>query len=326
MYKLTFKKAFGIEHIPVDSFFWFLELAGADYNFPFNDKSIKFTIGRFGTTDQEKTVLSLFRHSDERDLNYIAEIPTLDVSFNVEVNIPPNINEKWKEISIANELIKPFIHDALSAINHFFDSCRDVKYLEKRGSKEWRSQQTTLIPQMTDAEFRTFLFYIFESNNKKFIGCFSAGQARTASPLNNKFKNKLQRNLEQDIPLERKLMVRAWEYFFQEDLKSSVIYSAMVIELVLASALRKTFTSRSIASVSRIDKFIEQTSNRLLSTVVLGFLGIGDETLREGLAQVFELRNGLVHGGRRSVSREDAQTALDHAEKFMIIIENTNIK
>ena len=96
MYKLTFKKAFGIEHIPVDSFFWFLELTGADHNFPFNDKSIKLAIGRFGTTDQEKTVISLFRHSDERDLNYIAEIPTLDVSFNVEVNIPSNINKKWK--------------------------------------------------------------------------------------------------------------------------------------------------------------------------------------------------------------------------------------
>jgi len=84
----------------------------------------------------------------------------------------------------------------------------------------------------------------------------------------------------------------------------------------MTKVVRKRLAEGAAATSSRIDKFIEETSNRLLCTVVFGQLGIGEESLRSGLADVFELRNRLVHGKQYQATREETQAALDGMEKL----------
>jgi len=110
--------------------------------------------------------------------------------------------------------------------------------------------------------------------------------------------------------------VAAWEYFHEEDCRSAIVHAASAIERVMTKVVRKRLAEGAAATSSRIDKFIEETSNRLLCTVVFGQLGIGEESLRSGLADVFELRNRLVHGKQYQATREETQAALDGMEKL----------
>ena len=321
--KLTFKKAFGIELLPLDTTLWLHELQSGEYELTIGKAHIRIGIGRFGTTDQEKFAISMFRHADERALASIHEIPTFDVSLDVDIDIPESLFDKWQENSIANDVVGPFIDVAFRALSRFIDGYRHVKYLAQRDSAQWRKQETLLVPQMTERQFTTYLFYVLETGGRTFIGSFSFGRTIMSTPLDANIKEKLQETIQRESPLDRKLILKAWEYLFQEYFRSAVIYSATVIELAVARIIRKSFISRSVGSTSQIDKFIEETSNRLLCTVILGLLGIGDDLLRDGLAEIFEIRNGLIHGVRRSVSREDAETALDRTEKLLtLLVEN----
>lgn len=127
-----------------------------------------------------------------------------------------------------------------------------------------------------------------------------------------------------EIPLEKKLIVKSWEYLFAEDYRNSIIYAAMVLELAISKKLRKEFNSKSVASKRSIDKFIDNVSNRLLCTVILGLLKIGNEQLRTEIAKIFDIRNGLIHGKRKIIREEEAKDALYHTEELLKMIDNNN--
>ena len=136
---------------------------------------------------------------------------------------------------------------------------------------------------------------------------------------------RMQQSMQQELPLDRKLIVKAWEYFFQEDFRNTVIYSAMVIEWNLTRIVRRSFSSGSVGTSSQIDRFIDQTSKRLLCTVILGLLGIGDSNWRNELANILELRNSILHGGRKDVGRQCAELALNRTEELSQVLENENM-
>ena len=321
--KLIFKKAFGIQAMPMEHVFWCLELGKDTYKCTCSGKHGFINVGSFGINDQQKQVLSNFYHSDERMLSNISEIPTIDISLDVNMHISKTLEEKWKEGSIINDLVEPIIEDAFMILNHFFDAYRDIKYSTYRKSKEWEKKEIALVPRITENEFKTFLFYTLSMGKKTFVGCFSEGQSTVGGPFTADMKTMLQKSMNNSIPLYRRLIVRTWEYYFQEDFRSTVIYSATIIEIILAKIIRKSLMSRTYGTNSQIDKFINDTSNRLLSTVVLGMLGIGDKTLRNNLADIFEIRNGLVHGKKKNVSRADAKNALSYTEQSITLFENT---
>ena len=89
---------------------------------------------------------------------------------------------------------------------------------------------------------------------------------------------------------------------------------------MITMSLRKKFISQSVASESRIDRFLEDVSNRLLCTVVLGSMGIGDNKLRENIAKVFDIRNGIIHGKRKTSGRVEAETALNDTEELLELL------
>lgn len=304
LFKLTFKKAFGFKTIPSDYALWFLELGNVECNFTIDDKKFSVKIGRFGVTEKEKSIISLFFHADERDLRYINEVITLDIIFDVDLEVPEGLPEEGPRNPKIDSIVAPFIQDAFNAASRFIDAYRSAKYRIKRGSEDWKKRKLLLIPEMADSEFKTYLFYQLQSSEKTFVGCFSEGRMTISSSTDNALIFQQMQDVVQDeIPLNSKLIVKAWEYLFQEDYRNAVIYAATVLELTIIKTLRKSLISKSVASDSRIDTFLDDVSNRLLCTVMLGLISIGSKELREKIASVFDIRNGLVHGKRKKVSR-----------------------
>jgi len=319
---LTFKKSFGLETIPVDYAFWIMELGDGSFSLSVNDKLIKVKVGRFGITEKEKIILSLFRHSDERDLRYISEIITLDFILDIDLIIPESINEENPINNEVDRLVEPYIDDAFIAITRLVDSHRISKYNLKRSSEEWKKGMLLLVPKITEREFKTYLFYKLEYQDKVFVGSFSVGQMKTSSSIDNKcIVERISETIGDEIPLDRKFIVQAWEYLFLEDYHNSIIYAATVLELTIINSIRKQYLLNNVATTSRIDRFLDNVSNRLLCTVMLGSLGIGDEDLRNKIASIFDIRNGLIHGKRKRVSRTEAEDALNYTEKLLDILE-----
>ncbi|MGO9137234.1 MAG: hypothetical protein ACLQBC_06145 [Syntrophales bacterium] len=321
LYKLTFKKAFGLNTIPADYCLWFLELVNTECNFSIGDKKFTVKIGRFGISEQEKFIISCFFHSNDRELKYIHEILTLDITLNVNLTIPETEQEECPRNKTVDSLVSPFIQDAFNAASRFIDAYRSVKYSLKRGSDDWRNRKLLLIPEMTEAEFKTYLFYQLVTPERTFVGCFSDGRMTISSSTDNALIAQQMQDIVQDeIPLNSKLIVKSWEFLFQEDYRNCVIYAATVLELTIIKTLRRSFVSKSVASISRIDTFLDEVSNRLLCTVILGLIEIGNETLRENIASVFDLRNRLIHGKKKTVSKVEAQTALKVTEDLLEVL------
>jgi len=319
---LTFKKSFGLEKIPLDYALWIMELGDGSFSLSVNDKLIKVMVGRFGITEKEKIILSLFRHSDERDLRYVTEITTLDFSMDIDLIIPESINEENPKNNEVDRLVEPNINDAYIAITRLVDSHRISKYNLKRSSEEWKKGTLLLVPRITEREFKTYLFYKLEYQNKVFVGSFSVGGMRTSSFIDNKKTvEKISETIGDEIPLDRKFIVQAWEYLFLEDYHNSIVSTAIVLEITISNTIRKHYLLNNIATTSAINKFLDNVSNRLLCTVTLGSLGIGDEELRNKIASIFDIRNGLIHGKRKRASRTEAEDALNCTEKLLDILE-----
>ena len=59
---------------------------------------------------------------------------------------------------------------------------------------------------MTEREFNTFLFYVFELDaGQTFVGAFSEGRMTISEPTGGEFAVTLQRALQERVPLERQL-------------------------------------------------------------------------------------------------------------------------
>jgi hypothetical protein len=317
--KLTFKKAFGLDFLPADMSIWLLELGKTEYGLILDEQEIKISTGTYGVNKQEKSVLSLFLHSGASDLRFISEVPTIDISLlDIQIEVSDFVCQNWYEDSIGNKFVEQFTPTAFRAINRFIDSYRDVKYLTGRRTEDWLKQGTLIIPQMTEREFKTYLFYVLEAPPKTFVGSIiGIGAIRAIKVPDIELQERLKETINKELPLERKLMVRVWEYFFLEDFRSALISSATVIEMVLIKMLRKSLTSRSVATGSQVDRFLEQISNRLLFTVILGLLEIGNGDLRDRVAAVFEIRNKLLHGKKKNVRRDEVKAALDTTEEVL---------
>ena len=91
-------------------------------------------------------------------------------------------------------------------------------------------------------------------------------------------------------------------------------------ELAVSKIIREKYTTRGIATDSQIDRFLEDTSKRLLCTVVLGSMNIGDETLRDGLRETFQIRNDIVHGKRNYAKKIEAENGLERADTIIKIL------
>ncbi len=116
-------------------------------------------------------------------------------------------------------------------------------------------------------------------------------------------------------------MVRAWEHFFAGDFRSAIVDAATVTERSLGALLEGKLLAAKAGSKKRIGTFLEDTSNRLLVTVIAGLLGVESEGWREGVAASLDVRHALVHGRRRQASQAEARWAIEYAERLLTLAD-----
>ena len=121
-------------------------------------------------------------------------------------------------------------------------------------------------------------------------------------------------------PLAEGLLLDSRMYRRRGDYRVALLLAAISIETAMISELSRRLEDARVATTSQIDKFLEEMSNRLLSTVVMGLLGVGDQAFREDCRTVFEQRNGLVHGKRFSASPAEADLAINSAQRMIDIL------
>jgi hypothetical protein len=191
---------------------------------------------------------------------------------------------------------------------------------------EFQKGQVGLIKEMTLTEFQIYLYYVLESDEVTLVGAYGPGGKMMISSCSDSdtIMSIMVDVVQTEIPLEKKLIVKSWEYLFAEDYRNSIIYAAIVLELAISKKLKMEFNSKSVASIGNIDKFIDNVSNRLLCTVILGLLKIENEQLRTNIAKIFDIRNGLIHGKRKIIREKEAKDALYHTEEFLKLINNHN--
>lgn len=126
-----------------------------------------------------------------------------------------------------------------------------------------------------------------------------------------------------EIPLRDILLLDARSYRRMRDARVSYILAAMSLENSITTLIRRKLSEAKVASDSRVDRFIRDVSNRLLSTLVLGLLNVGDDAFRDNCAEVFRLRNELVHAKRRRPpSPEELNRAIASAEQALELVSS----
>jgi hypothetical protein len=129
--------------------------------------------------------------------------------------------------------------------------------------------------------------------------------------------------LRSSLDAPEKFVDLAWERYFDTAFVEAAIYSAIAVEVALVKRVRSELEGRSAGTPSQIGKAVDDTSNRLLCTVLLGLFGIGNQQLRDRIAALFEMRNAIAHGNRKRVSQDEATEALDATELFFEALRNT---
>lgn len=210
----------------------------------------------------------------------------------------------------------------MEELQRLIEAYRDVKYLASRGTPQWLEQRGVFVRDMPLRTFRSYLFYVLTVDGRAFVGVFSEGHAVGVMGGDPVVRDAVARTLTRRVPLGRVLMVRAWERFFEGDFRSAVVDAATVIELSLGQLLRGKLLAAQAGSATRIKRFVDETSNRLLVTVVGGLLGVESEAWREGVAASLDVRHALIHGGKRNASQAEAQSAIDYSERLLILAEH----
>jgi hypothetical protein len=120
--RITFKKAFGIDLLPVETILWMNEIRGETFDFKHRGRRYRAGAGSFGNTNLEKRAIALFKSYSDH------EIPTFDVSWEIELEIPADIVAQHATLGVADTLVEPHITSAFEAAHRFFQTYRDVKY------------------------------------------------------------------------------------------------------------------------------------------------------------------------------------------------------
>jgi len=325
---LTFKKAFGLTAMPPEECFWLLEFQSATFQVKSGDKLFHVSVGRMGETEQEKLAIMPFLHSDERRPEFINPIPTLNLTTKLELEIPASAYASWHTPSVVDTIVEPFIGSAFTAYRNFAEAYRDTKYLTDRGTQRWHQQHGVFVRLPAWNDFKTYLFYVLDAPDAvTFVGSFSTGRTLSGQPTDTALQQRIQETLDKGVPLPRVLVVNAWEAFFAGDFRSSVISATTALEQILFALIKTELTKRESGSRSQIKDFVDEMSNRFRATIMLKLFNLGDDQLRAHAANVFnEIRNGLIHRGKRYTLYQEAKSAVETAEAFLLLAERGNIE
>jgi hypothetical protein len=325
--RLTFKKAFGLTAMTPEEFFWLLEFQSSTFRVKSRDLLFHVSAGRMGETEQEKLAIMPFLHSDERRPEFINPILTLNLTTQLELEIPASAYTSWRTPSVVDTIVEPFIDSAFTAYQNFAEAYRDTKYLTDRGTQRWHEQHGVFVRLPAWNDFKTYLFYVLDAPDAvTFVGSFSLGRLLSIEPTDTALHERIQETLDKRVPLSRVLVVNAWEALFAGDLRSSVISAATALEQILSELIKTELTKRESSSSRQIERFVDEMSNRFRATIMLKLFDLGDDQLRAQAVDVFKIRNALIHQRKRYAFYKEAKSAVEAAEAFLLLAEGRNVE
>jgi hypothetical protein len=323
--QLTFKKAFGLKAMPEEEFYWLCELQSSTFRVKSRDKLFHVSVGRMGETEQEKLALMPFLWFEERQPELIKPIPTLNFTIKLDLEIPASVYASWRIPSAGDSLVEPFIESAFDAYQDFAEAYRDSKYLTNRRTQGWQERHSIFVRMPAWNDFKTLLFYVLNVPNAvTFVGSFSIGRIFGLQPNDTALYQRIQETLNKGVPLSRLLVINAWEALFAGDLRSSIIAAATALELIVSQLVTADLKRRKVSS-TEIKKLLKKDKG-YLAAMVLDLFNLGDSPLKKQSADLFTIRNALVHRRRRKVSKEEATFAVETTEAFLLLAEGSSFE
>jgi len=128
------------------------------------------------------------------------------------------------------------------------------------------------------------------------------------------------------VPLEVELVLDAQLYLKRRDFRMAALSAAIAVEAIVTSYIRLFLQDRLVgtgrANASQVDRFVNEMSNRGLSTIGLGLgLECADKANLENCKKALELRNSILHGPQRHVDARHAGRAVDAATWLLSLDE-----
>lgn len=316
--EITFKKGFGITFVSVlDMGRLLLHFQGT---FSVSQDGITYTLkkGEFGVTNEERAVLSQFLEREEREefVERGQSIPTFDVTF--ERPVPSGKLESKQRFE---SWLSGQVPSALQAANQVMDASRGSSFeMTGNRSDEILRNIVEFNRRFKYPEFTRYLFYTASSGPHR-VGFIGQGQTYTMQSLSGSEISQIQRRV--NAPDKQVgFLLRAVEDYVDEDYGSSVLNSAVTCELAMHEFIRKRLRETHRVTNSQIDRFLEQTSNRLLLPVVLGYMTDVDVRLLDRCRALFELRNAIAHGKKQTVKKDEARNSFEDAESLLKTLRN----
>jgi hypothetical protein len=326
--QLTFKKAFGLRTLNLNGSCLLEELRSATFQVKSGDKLFHVSAGFMGETEREKlAIMPFIFNSYERRSEFIDPIPTLNFTTQLDLEIPASAYASWRTPSVVDTIVEPFIDSAFAAYENFAEAYRDTKYLTERGTERWHEQHGVMLRLPAWNDFTTYLFYVLDAPEAvTFVGCFSTGQMWSFLSNDVALHQRIQETLNKGVPLSRLLVVNAWEALFAGDLRSCVISAATALELIVSELVRDDLKRRKFYSSTQIKEFFKKTNNSCLATMVLNLFNLSDSPLKKQSADLFRIRNALVHRRHRKVLEKEAKCAVETTEAFLLLAEGSNVE
>ena|SRR2546428_2574780 len=117
------------------------------------------------------------------------------------------------------------------------------------------------------------------------------------------------------------LIVNAWESLFAGDFRSSVISAATALDLIGTDLVKTDRKRRKVGSSEKIEKFINKKNKPTRTARVLNLFNLGNSQLKKQSADLFSIRNALLHNSRPDASDKEATQAVETTEDFLRLAE-----
>jgi hypothetical protein len=300
-----------------------LKILGNSFDFELDGSRYRIGQGYLCRTAQERKIVSVFLPPDERH-DFIErgnQVPTIDVTFEIDYPTAELLNGTPESIPRFEEFLKTKIPSALKATNWLMEACRMAAHeITSFSSIDMTRDVIHSTRPFKESEFKNYLFYKCSISDRTIVGFIGEGSSHTWSPLTSRDRRSISRYLRKKRNRARIFLLRGIEDYMDEDYPESVLNASYACELASSKFIRKKLQKKGRISDHQIDKFIDDTSRRLLLTVVLSYMTKIDKDLLDKCKDVFELRNSIAHGQRMSVTKQEALDSLNNAQTLMNLI------
>ncbi len=150
-----------------------------------------------------------------------------------------------------------------------------------------------------------------------------AGGVTVIDPLrNHAISNKIERALTEgiQIPFWDELMQNAERYCFQEEFRHSILESVIALELVISQFIIEKCTKLGIGK-KEVEEHIYNVGLKGNIKVTLKLLLKADklptEVVMEKCKGSIEIRNKIVHEGRKNVTKSEAKDAMQYGKQMI---------